>query len=92
MTKFKFFLTLIACLVAFNANALTLEEKISKAEMSYNNRIEKIDTMKRASEAKKSLLKLHAKQNFDVKVKQIKDLDKLYTKEKSDKMKTKSFK
>lgn len=76
MKKFLSLLTLLTFIVS-NANAITLEEKIAKVDASYNKRIEKIDSMKRATNEKKVVLKKHAKQNRDLKVEQVKELDSL---------------
>lgn len=77
MKKLFTLIAFVACVCAFNANAITLEEKLAKVETSYTKRIDKIDSMKRASAEKKEILKKHAKENYDLKVKQTKELDKL---------------
>ena len=74
MKKFLSLLALLTLLVS-NANALTLEEKLAKVDVSYNKRIEKIDSMKRATAEKKNILKKHAQQNRDLKKEQVKELD-----------------
>ena len=79
MKKLFTLIAFVACVCAFNANAITLEEKLAKVEMSYTKRIDSIDNMKRASVEKKKILKKHAKENYDLKIKQTKELDKLYT-------------
>lgn len=74
MKKFLSLLALLTLLVS-NANALTLEEKLAKVDVSYTKRIEKIENMKRATAEKKDILKKHAQQNRDLKKEQVKELD-----------------
>ena len=72
--------TVITCLLvmfSYVANAVTLEDKINKINASYEKRITRIDTMKRASEPKKVMLKKHAQQTRDLRIAQVKDLDSL---------------
>ena len=76
MKKLFFVLTVIASLFASNVYAASLEERIAKVEAKFEQRIQKID-MSRYTEERKSLLKEHAKQNADLKIKQMKELDSL---------------
>lgn len=61
------------------ANAATLNDKIAKVETNYEKRIVRIDNMKRATEARKDMLKEHARQTADLKIKQLKELETLKT-------------
>lgn len=76
MKKLIFALSFISCLFASVANAATLEERIAKVEAKYEQRIEKIEKSRYVDE-RKALLKEHARQNADLKIKQMKDLDNL---------------
>lgn len=76
MKKLFFVLTVIASLFASNTYAASLEERIAKVEAKYEQRIQKIDNC-RYTEERKSLLKEHARQNADLKIKQMKELDSL---------------
>lgn len=76
MKKLFFVLTVIASLFASNAYAASLEERIAKVEAKFEQKIQKIDTS-RYTEERKSLLKEHARQNADLKIKQMKELDSL---------------
>lgn len=88
----KKLLTLVAlCSVffAFNAQSATLDERIAKVEAKYEQKLQKIDNS-RYTDARKSILKQHAEQNKDLKIKQMKELDSL--KKKSPKKNTKKSK
>lgn len=78
MKKLFVTLSLIITIFAFNVNAKTLDEKIAAVETKYEQRINKIDTM-RATNARKEVLKVHARENADLKIKQLKDLEALKT-------------
>lgn len=82
--KKLFSLILIAmCFVNSSVFALTLDQRIEKVEARYEQRIEKIDTM-RGKDARKEILKRHAREDADLKIQHLKDLDALKVK-KSDK-------
>lgn len=73
----KKLLTLIAfCLAfnAFNANALTLDERIAKVEARYEQRVEKINNS-RYKDVRKTMLTKHAREDADLKIQHLKDLD-----------------
>ena len=79
----KKLLTIVALFTIFfttTANAITLDERIAKIEARYEKRIEQIDNMKRAKSERKEVLKTHARQNADLQIKQVKDLEALKTK------------
>ena len=75
-------LTIAAILVAFNVNAKTLEERIANIETRYEQRLDKIDTM-RGTDARKEVLRKHAREDADLKIKHLKDLDAVKTVRKS---------
>lgn len=62
-------LTFVAC----NAYSATLDERIAKVEAKYEQRLKKIDNS-RYTDARKSMLKEHATQIKNLKVKQMKEL------------------
>ena len=62
-----------------SAYAATLEDKIAKVETRYEQRVQKIDASRYKAE-RKEVLKKHAKQNAELKIQQLKDLDNLKTK------------
>lgn len=62
-------LTFVAC----NAYSATLDERIAKVEAKYEQRLKKIDSS-RYTDARKSMLKEHATQTKNLKVKQMKEL------------------
>ena len=74
--------TIAAILVAFNVNAKTLEERIANIETRYEQRLDKIDTM-RAKDARKEVLRKHAREVADLKIQHLKDLDAVKTVRKS---------
>lgn len=61
------------------ANAATLDDKVAKVKANYEKRVVQIDNMKRATVARKEMLKEHARQNADLKIKQLKELETLKT-------------
>lgn len=71
-------LTIAAILVSFNVNAKTLEERIANIETKYEQRLDKIDTM-RGTDARKEVLRKHAKEDADLKIQHLKDLDAVKT-------------
>lgn len=70
--------TIAAILVAFNVNAKTLEERIANIETRYEQRLDKIDTM-RGTDARKEVLRKHAREDADLKIQHLKDLDAVKT-------------
>ena len=76
----KKFLSIVALSFLFinSAYAATLEDKIAKVETRYEQRVQKIDASRYKAE-RKEILKKHAKQNADLKIQQLKDLDNLKT-------------
>lgn len=70
--------TIAAILVAFNVNAKTLEERIANIETKYEQRLDKIDTM-RAKDERKEVLRKHAREDADLKIQHLKDLDAIKT-------------
>lgn len=77
----KKFLSILALSFLFinSAYAATLEDKIAKVETRYEQRVQKIDASRYKAE-RKEVLKKHAKQNAELKIQQLKDLDNLKTK------------
>ena len=75
--------------VACTAHSASLDERIAKVEAKYEQKLQKIDNS-RYTDARKSMLKQHAEQNKDLKIKQMKELDSL--KKKSPKKNTKKSK
>lgn len=72
----KKLLTLVAiCLtfIACDAHSATLDERISKVEAKYEQRVKKIDSSRYTAE-RKSMLKAHAKENTNLKIKQMREL------------------
>lgn len=86
MKKILTVLAVVLTFVAFNANAKTLEERIANVETRYEQRLNKIDTM-RGTDARKEVLRKHAKEDADLKIQHLKDLDAVKTVRKSKKSK-----
>lgn len=84
MKKFLSLIAIVAVMFAFSANAKTLEERINSVETKYEQRIEKINTM-RGSDARKEILRKHAREDADLKIKHLKDLESIKTVRKSKK-------
>lgn len=59
--------------VACNAFSATLDERIAKVETRYTEKVQKIDNS-RYSDARKAVMKEHASQNKELKIKQMKEL------------------
>lgn len=78
MKKFLYILAL-SFLFINSAYAATLEDKIAKVETNYEQRVQKIDASRYKTE-RKEVLKRHAKQNAELKIQQLKDLDNLKNK------------
>lgn len=77
----KKFLSIVALSFLFinSAYAATLEDRIAKVETNYEQRVQKIDASRYKAE-RKEVLKKHAKQNAELKIQQLKDLDNLKNK------------
>lgn len=73
---------------ACNTYAASLDEKIAKVEAKYTEKMQKIDNS-RYSDARKVVLKEHASQNRDLKIKQMKELAALKSSPKKNTKKTK---
>ena len=67
------------CFVNCVAFAASLDERIAKVETRYEQRVQKIDASRYKAE-RKEVLKKHAKQDADLKIQHLKDLDALKTK------------
>lgn len=86
MKKILTVLAVVLTFIAFNANAKTLEERIANIETKYEQRLNKIDTM-RGTDARKEVLRKHAREDTDLKIQHLKDLDAVKTVRKSKKSK-----
>lgn len=77
----KKFLSIVALSFLFmnTAFAANLEDRIAKVEARYEQRVQKIDASRYKAE-RKEVLKKHAKQNAELRIQQLKDLDNLKTK------------
>lgn len=84
MKKYLSLIAIVAVMFAFSANAKTLEERIANVETRYEQRLDKINTM-RGTETRKEVLKKHAREDADLKIKHLKDLDAVKTVRKSKK-------
>ena len=67
-------LVALSCIFCNVVKAATLDEKIAKVEMRYENRIEKLDNSRYKAD-RKALLKEHARQDADLKIKHLKELN-----------------
>lgn len=67
------------CFVNCVAYAATLDERIAKIEAKYEQKVQKIDNSRYKTE-RKEMLKKHAKQDADLKIQHLKDLDTLKVK------------
>lgn len=67
------------CFVNCVAYAATLDERIAKVEAKYEQKVQKIDNSRYKTE-RKEMLKKHAKQDADLKIQHLKDLDTLKVK------------
>ena len=74
MKKLMSLVVVALCLIHCSAYAKTLDERIANVETRYEQRINKINTM-RAKEERKEVLKKHAREDADLKIKHLKDLD-----------------
>lgn len=86
MKKLLSLIAIVAVMFAFSANAKTLEERIANVETRYEQRLDKINTM-RGTETRKEVLKKHAREDADLKIQHLKDLDAVKTARKSKKSK-----
>lgn len=86
MKKLLSLIAIVAVMFAFSANAKTLEERIANVETRYEQRLDKINTM-RGTETRKEVLKKHAREDADLKIQHLKDLDAVKTVRKSKKSK-----
>lgn len=84
MKKLLSLIAIVAVMFTFSVNAKTLEERINSVETKYEQRIEKINTM-RGSDARKEILRKHAREDADLKIQHLKDLEKVKTVRKSKK-------
>lgn len=69
-------LTILFSIWNVSAYALTLDERIAKVENRYEQKVQKIDNSRYKAE-RKEVLKKHAKQDADLKIQHLKDLDAL---------------
>lgn len=69
-------LTILFSIWNVSAYALTLDERIAKVETKYEQKVQKIDNSRYKAE-RKEVLKKHAKQDADLKIQHLKDLDAL---------------
>ena len=67
------------CFVNCVAYAATLDERIAKVEAKYEQKVQKNDNSRYKTE-RKEMLKKHAKQDADLKIQHLKDLDTLKVK------------
>ena len=67
------------CFVNCVAYAATLDERIAKVEAKYEQKVQKIDNSRYKTE-RKEMLKKHAKEDADLKIQHLKDLDTLKVK------------
>lgn len=79
MKKLFSSILVVMCFIHCSAFALTLDQRIEKVEARYEQRVEKINTM-RGKDARKEILKKHARENADLKIQHLKDLDALKAK------------
>lgn len=84
MKKLFLIVALGICLINCKAFAKSLDERIASVENRYEQRIEKIDTM-RGREERKEVLKRHAREDADLKIQHLKDLDAVKASRKSKK-------
>lgn len=79
MKKLLSLVVLSVCFFNCSAFAASLDERIAKVETRYEQRVQKIDASRYKTE-RKEMLKKHAKQDADLKIQHLKDLDTLKTK------------
>ena len=84
MKKLLFVLTMICSLFASSVFAATIDERIAKIETKLEQRIEKINKSRYTTE-RKEMLKKHAKESSDLKIKQMKELNSIKKVKKSPK-------
>lgn len=83
MKKLLSLVVVSLCFVNCVAFAASLDERIAKVETKYEQKVQKIDTS-RYKDERKEVLKKHARQDADLKIQHLKELDALKIK-KSDK-------
>ena len=83
MKKLLSLVVVSLCFVNCVAFAASLDERIAKVETKYEQKVQKIDTS-RYKDERKEVLKKHARQDADLKIQHLKELDALKVK-KSDK-------
>ena len=76
MKKLLSLVVVSMCFVNCVAFAASLDERIAKVETRYEQKIQKIDASRYKAE-RKEVLKKHAKQDADLKIQHLKDLDAL---------------
>ena len=76
MKKLLSLVVVSMCFVNCVAFAASLDERIAKVETRYEQRVQKIDASRYKNE-RKAVLKKHAKQDADLKIQHLKDLDAL---------------
>ena len=79
MKKLLSLVVVSMCFVNCVAFAASLDEKIAKVETRYEQKIQKIDASHYKVE-RKDVLKKHARQDADLKIQHLKDLDALKVK------------
>ena len=79
MKKLLSLVVVSMCFVNCVAFAASLDERIAKVETRYEQKIQKIDTSRYKAE-RKDVLKKHARQDADLKIQHLKDLDALKVK------------
>ena len=79
MKKLLSLVVVSMCFINCVAFAASLDERIAKVETRYEQRIQKIDASRYKTE-RKEVLKKHAKQDADLKIQHLKDLDALKVK------------
>ena len=83
MKKLLSLVVVSLCFVNCVAFAASLDERIAKIETKYEQKVQKIDAS-RYKDERKEVLKKHARQDADLKIQHLKELDALKVK-KSDK-------
>lgn len=76
MKKLLSLVVLSVCFFNCSAFAASLDERIAKVEARYEQKVQKIDASRYKAE-RKEVLKKHAKQDADLKIQHLKDLEAL---------------
>lgn len=79
MKKLLSLVVISMCFVNCVAFAASLDERIAKVETKYEQKVQKIDAS-RYKDERKEVLKKHARQDADLKIQHLKDLDALKVK------------